>query len=249
MGTSIFAGVLYDAVGPRMVGAIGAFGVFICLLLMALAIMVPSLNNLLWFAYPAATIFGFTNHYDVYAWLWLLPEHQATVAALSGAIQCLSDSFVLLAVLFHNYFGLQLPVYFAFIACLSMMAGFVALIFVPSREEIRRISSAAIGFQAAAEASQNDFMYGATDDFQSEPMSRQVTPPISGFQAAAEASENTFTYGATDDIQFNGLPMSRQVTPRFGVSTSRQVTPGLGVSSDLDDSTSSDTLWDVCANA
>jgi len=182
------AGVLYDAIGPRVVGAIGAFGAAFSLILIALAVKVQSLNNLLWIAYPAATIFGYTNLYDVFAWLWLLPDDQSTVAAMSGAIQCLSDSFCLLAVFLHDSYGIQLPTYFLFTALFSTAAGFIALAFVPGRKENMRIAAAVIAYQAAAEDSSQS--YGSIDDEHDSnpPMQRQISPDIS---SAWDAFDNS----------------------------------------------------------
>lgn len=161
MMSTLAAGILYDAIGPRAVGALCAFGCAICLLLMAAAIKIPMLNNLMWFAYPAATVFGWGNSIDVYAWLWLLPQDQSLVSAVVGAIQCLSDSFCLIAVLLHDVYGIQLPLYFTLIAILSVGAGILALVFVPTHAEILKISHAVIHSQAVE--AQRIESYGAVD--------------------------------------------------------------------------------------
>jgi len=146
------AGILYDAVGPRMVGAFGAFGVVISLIAMAIAIKIPSLNNLLWVAYPAASAFGFANSMDAWAWLWLLPDDQSTVSSVAGSIQIFSDSFCLLAVLLNHYYGLELPVYFGLTAVLSAIAGVIALVVIPSRDELLKISHGVISYRASLDA-------------------------------------------------------------------------------------------------
>jgi len=162
MISSFVVGILYDAVGPRGLGVWGAVGAAVCLVGMAFAIKVPMLNNLMWIAYPCATIFGWANSMDAYAWLWMLPDDQATVAAVVGAIQCLSDAFCLLAVFLHDSYGLQLPIYFLITAFLSVIAGLLAFVLVPSHQEMRRISHAIMSYQAAAEVSAQG--YGATDN-------------------------------------------------------------------------------------
>lgn len=139
-----FSGIFYDALGARVVGSFGAFGVVVCLVGMALAVKIPQLNDLLWVVYPAAAAFGGANSFDVYAWLWLLPEHQSFVAALAGSIQCLSDSFCLVAVFLNARCGLQLHAYFLITACLSAVAGILAWVIVPPADEVQVISDACI---------------------------------------------------------------------------------------------------------
>jgi hypothetical protein len=196
MMSLLLAGIFYDVIGARGIGAGGAFGTSVCLVAMALAIKIPSLNNLLWIAYPAANIFGWANSMDTYAWLWLLPEDQNTVAAVAGAIQCLSDSFCLVAVFMHDYLGFQLPVYFCFTACLSLVAGFVALALVPSREEMQQITNAVIRNQGGAETSSNQG-YGSTasDGFERQvtPFQRQVTPFDGEIKSGAASWADTFS--------------------------------------------------------
>jgi len=122
------------------------------------------------------------------------PDDQSTVAALSGAIQCLSDSFCLLAVLLHNLYGVQLSTYFLFSAIFSTVAGFIALAFVPGRKETSQYAAAIISYQAeqaakaAAKATHQG--YGATDgDFSSEePMQRQISDDVSSSWEAIEES-------------------------------------------------------------
>lgn len=164
MISSLISGILYDAIGPRALGALSAFAVVFCLFGMAVAIKIPSLNNLLWIAYPAANVFGYANSWDVSAWFWLLPEDQNTVAAFIGAIQCLSDSFCLVAVFLHDSYGLQLPFYFILIGFLSMIAGGLALVYIPSHQEMKRIAQAVAIYQAAPKTP--DSSYGATSDYQ-----------------------------------------------------------------------------------
>jgi len=186
-----FAGVMYDAIGPRLTGVIGAWGAALSLLLLAVGVQVPSLNWLLWIAYPAANVFGYMNHYDVFAWLWLLPDDQSTVAALTGAIQCLSDSFCLLAVLLHHLLGVQMSTYFLFTAVFSTVAGFIALAYVPGRKETSEYAAAIMSYQAAqAAAKATSQGYGATDDFFDDdtPFQRQISEDVSSSWVAIEES-------------------------------------------------------------
>jgi len=179
MISTLIAGMFYDVIGARSIGVYGALGTSICLILMAMAIKIPSLNNLLWFAYPAVNVFGMANSMDAYAWLWLLPDDQNTVSALVGAIQCLSDSFCLIAVFLHTYYGLQLPIYFLMTALFSLVAGVIALVIIPSHEDMRQIADAVIRHQDITNAS-NSRGYGAINSTmptpQVTPFDRQMTP-------------------------------------------------------------------------
>jgi hypothetical protein len=126
---------------------------------MALAIQVQSLNYLLWICYPAATALGYCNNMGGYAFLYLLPDSQNTVASLTGAIQVLSDSLVLIAVLLHNEFGLSLPYYFLLCALLSVMAGIVCLQVIPEHALSQKIAFVVANPVADVESNS----YGATD--------------------------------------------------------------------------------------
>jgi hypothetical protein len=136
----LFSGIVYDAVGPRATAAGSAFGIVACLAGMAIGIQYQSMNWLLWICYPAATTLGYCNNMGGYAWLYLLPDSQNTVSSLTGAIQVLSDSFVLIAVLFDHEFGWPLPVYFYMCAFLSLIAGTVCLLLIPDHETSLRVA-------------------------------------------------------------------------------------------------------------
>lgn len=167
MISSLITGIIYDAVGARNIGAWGAFLTAAALVIMSLAIKIPSWNNVLWIAYPAVNVFGGANSWDVYAWLWLLPEDQNTVAAFVGAIQCVSDSLCLLAVLLNNVYGIGLPSYFIMIAGASVFAGFLALFLVPPQSDMDRISKAVAHYNATKDVNVTTVVpgtsYGATD--------------------------------------------------------------------------------------
>jgi len=158
----LVTGVFYDSLGARSLGVWGAVGCAIAVFGMALAVMVPALNDLMWVAYPTAMVLGGANSLDAYAWLWLLPGNQATVAAFVGAIQCLADSFVLVGVLMHAWLGLAIQYYFMLIGILSLMTGAIAYAVIPSRRDMQLISGAVLATQAPAEVTTNS--YGATDD-------------------------------------------------------------------------------------
>lgn len=154
-----FAGIVYDAIGPRATAAGSAFVIVLCLAGMAIGIQFQKLNFLLWFCYPAAVTIGYCNNMGGYAWLYLLPDSQNTVSSLTGAIQILSDSFVLIAVLLHHVFGLPLPVYFTLCAVLSFLAAVICLLLIPDYTTSRKVAFAVTNPEADIEKSS----YGATE--------------------------------------------------------------------------------------
>mmetsp|Transcript_29565 Transcript_29565/g.47591 ORF Transcript_29565/g.47591 Transcript_29565/m.47591 type:complete len:579 (+) Transcript_29565:71-1807(+) len=164
-------GIAFDVLGPKAVAVGGAFGAAACLLLMGAAIKIQSLNYLLWFAYPLASLFGFVQSLGSLSWLWLLPDDQNTVNACVGAIQAVSDAFVLVAVFMNSEYGLRLPVYFFLVACLSCLAGLISWAMVPSRQLHRQVSAVVVSYQCL-EAT-NDRDYGAIAELHAQTVSQE----------------------------------------------------------------------------
>jgi len=65
-------------------------------------------------------------------------------------------------VLMHDTWGLQLPLYFTIVSFLAVMAGLIALAFVPSHKEMQRISRAVITFRTPSGTATEDPGYGST---------------------------------------------------------------------------------------
>lgn len=155
---SLIAGTLLDAIGPRSLGVWASVATSLCLVLMGLAIREKSLNNMLWIVYPAANLLGHASRWDGYAWLWLLPEDQGTVASVVGAFECLSDSLSLVAVFLNRQYGFRLPYYFFLMAALTIcVTAVVAMILVPSQQEMKRIAKATSALRPSSQ-----LHYGST---------------------------------------------------------------------------------------
>jgi len=130
-----FAGICYDQYGPRNCVVISTVLCSFFMVLMALSISRPEYNYALFIAYPAVTLFGQMNTFGIFAWLWLLPNHQNTVNALSMAVPALSDSMVLLIVLAHDQYKVSLTCAFLFLAAFSFISTGVYVYILPSKEE------------------------------------------------------------------------------------------------------------------
>lgn len=154
-----FGGMLYDAVGPRAMAAGTAFCCFAGLAGIAVGIQYQSMNFLIWICYPAVGVFGSANNMGAYAWLYLLPDSQNTVASLTGAIQALTDAFVLIAVFMHNTLGLSVPFYFALCAFLALITGFICLELIPDHKLCQQVTDAVAKPDVDVEANS----YGATE--------------------------------------------------------------------------------------
>ena len=73
------AGILFDRLGPRFVGVFGALMTALSMVGVVVALRVPSLNWLLFVAFPSATLFGYMNLWCCYAYLWPVVILQSTV--------------------------------------------------------------------------------------------------------------------------------------------------------------------------
>jgi MFS family permease len=187
---SLVAGTLLDAIGPRRLGVWASLATALCLLLMGIAIKEKSLNNMLWIVYPAANLLGHASRWDGYAWLWLLPEDQGTVASVVGAFECLSDSLSLVAIFLNRQYGIRLPYYFFLMAILTAcVTAAAAMILVPSQEEVKRIAKTTSRMRAPSN-------YGSM----TSPDAQQVEAEdseASGFSNALEKSWSTIVASCT----------------------------------------------------
>jgi len=64
--TSLPVGILYDSCGPRCFAVLGALLFAVFSVIMGLAIRYESLNWMLYYAYPAALVFGYGQNYGAY---------------------------------------------------------------------------------------------------------------------------------------------------------------------------------------
>jgi len=160
--SQLLSGILYDAIGARTLAALSCFLILLCQVVMAISIKFQCLNPLLWVAYPLAVASGYMNNMGGYAWLYLLPCDQSSVASIIGVTQLLSESFALVAVFLHSTFNLGLLAYFSCCACLSLMAGVVSLCLIPSRKLSKEVASAVQHTKGSLDVESSS--YGATQD-------------------------------------------------------------------------------------
>eukprot|EP00466_Bigelowiella_natans_P009198 jgi/Bigna1/75924/fgenesh1_pg.38_\ len=159
VGTAVlglfFAGLAYDRFGPRNLAVFGGFGCSVMMLAMASCISYQSLNKLLFVTYPALTIFGQINLFGAYAWLWLLPESQNTVNSLGSAIiPSLSNMSVLILVVLHNSYRVQLVESFNGLAVICFVSASICYFIVPGKKQNLRYASFVTRYKMGAGAKQ-----------------------------------------------------------------------------------------------
>jgi hypothetical protein len=114
---------------------------------MALAITYPSLNWLLYLAYPCATVGGGLNTYGVYGFLWIYPDHQNLLASLGSAVAAASDTLALLAVVLYKQ-GVSFSQFLLGLACLAAVGAAVCYCMVPGAAEFNFTAAVYLAKQA-----------------------------------------------------------------------------------------------------
>jgi MFS family permease len=131
---SLPSGLLFDAVGGRASGLIGAFGTSLGLLLMAIAAFdAKEYDYLLFIGYPMATAFGMLNTNALYTFIWLIPEDQNFISGVISGVTALADMLALIAVFLHDKFNLPISSYFMSFSLLSILSSGIFFFFVPDR--------------------------------------------------------------------------------------------------------------------
>jgi len=129
-------GIVYDRYGARTCAVGGGLIAAVGLVGMAVAIAWPSMNWLLFVAYPLATFGGSMNSYGLYAFQWAFPNRSNTINSLMLATGAVSDSIVLIAVGLHNCCGLQLQWFMFMIGIVSLFASLICWLTVPTRRQM-----------------------------------------------------------------------------------------------------------------
>ena len=161
MASALFAGILFDRVGPRVICVYASLA---CGLLMAglvVSISNPALNDLLYVVYPCLTVAANMQNYGVYGWLWLLPESQNTINGIAGALFALGDTLVILLVILHNYCGVTLTTSFGGCAVVCLVTAGVCHLTVPSRELHVGCAHAVVSAQRRERMTLSGLSYGS----------------------------------------------------------------------------------------
>lgn len=158
LGTALPAGWIYDRFGGRAASLGGALMAAVGLLFMSAACYWPaSLSWLLFIGYPVAMLGGMINSYGIFAFIWLLPNDQNFISSMVGGAQALSDMLALVAVALSSCCSFFVGDFFLLLAFLSVLAGLVCWLLVPSRDVVNALAIAAIADQApGSSASESD---------------------------------------------------------------------------------------------
>jgi hypothetical protein len=109
-----------------------------------------SFSWLLFLGYPLAMLGGTINSFGIFAFMWLLPEHQNFTASMSSGAQALSDMLALVAVGLSACCQVFVGEFFLFLSVLSFLAGLAGYWLIPSQELVNALASAALGDSGAA---------------------------------------------------------------------------------------------------
>mmetsp|Transcript_7983 Transcript_7983/g.25517 ORF Transcript_7983/g.25517 Transcript_7983/m.25517 type:complete len:459 (-) Transcript_7983:283-1659(-) len=144
IGLYLLIGWLYDRIGARKAGVVGALGVVVGMVLMSASLWSPRLSVLLYLALPLTDTAGFLNSMAVFGFIWHVPAYQATVLGLGNASAQLTAAMVfILVALVHA--GLALKWAFLVFAVLALIAAVVTWLAAPSKQEVFAQVKVALG--------------------------------------------------------------------------------------------------------
>eukprot|EP00039_Didymoeca_costata_P021258 m.343939 g.343939 ORF g.343939 m.343939 type:complete len:482 (-) comp23587_c0_seq1:231-1676(-) len=87
-----FLGPLYDWLGAKWFGPVGALLGGVGLIGMWAAVHFKQYNYLLYYAYPIAVTGSFTNGMALYGYVWLFPHHQTVILGIASSATLISDT-------------------------------------------------------------------------------------------------------------------------------------------------------------
>jgi MFS family permease len=148
MGASLPAGWIYDKYGGRAASLGGALAAAAGLVLMSAACYWPAgFSWLLFIGYPLAMLGGQINSYGLFAFIWLLPDHQNFISSMIGSAQALSDMLALVAVALNTCCSFFVGDFFLVLSLLSVLSGIVCWRLVPPFELVNALAAATIAEQ------------------------------------------------------------------------------------------------------
>eukprot|EP00403_Amphidinium_massartii_P010863 CAMPEP_0178412390 /NCGR_PEP_ID=MMETSP0689_2-20121128/21992_1 /TAXON_ID=160604 /ORGANISM="Amphidinium massartii, Strain CS-259" /LENGTH=403 /DNA_ID=CAMNT_0020033639 /DNA_START=143 /DNA_END=1351 /DNA_ORIENTATION=+ len=132
--TMFLAGLMFDSMGPKLCSVLGSLAAAAGLLLSAVAVQHPSLNNLLYFSYPLAAAGGYGASYSAYGYIWCFgSHHQNLVAGFASATAAVSDALIILGVFLDSESSITFPKFLAILAGTSATVSIGLWYLVPGR--------------------------------------------------------------------------------------------------------------------
>eukprot|EP01119_Soliformovum_irregulare_P021311 TRINITY_DN7070_c2_g1_i3.p1 TRINITY_DN7070_c2_g1~~TRINITY_DN7070_c2_g1_i3.p1 ORF type:complete len:404 (-),score=72.65 TRINITY_DN7070_c2_g1_i3:157-1368(-) len=150
MGTSyglfFFTGMVFDWIGAKWSGVIGAVLTCIGFVGFALGVWFQGANYVLFLALPWSFEFGVLNSFSMYGFLWFLPQYQSLLSGLSNSSFQVAGGLSLLFVYLAQHNVTLVQSLFA-CALLCILAAFLIGIFVPSKHETMQAACRATGLK------------------------------------------------------------------------------------------------------
>ena len=133
---SAIAGPIFDNLGPRVCASGGAVTAAIGLAASGYSVFHPRWNDMLFVAYPLASLGGNMCTYGAIGWTWAFgPDRMNLIVGVASATSAASDSIVTIGVFLDSTGAISFPYFLSSLSVVSVSTVLVFLTCVPARSD------------------------------------------------------------------------------------------------------------------
>ena len=203
------AGVIFDAYGARLCGALGSIVAAVGLAGTAFSILKADRYSwILYISYPLATIGSYIVPYACFGFLWKepFPNYQNTLVGITTASTAASDSLILIGIALYKN-GFAFPTFCYILAGASLAALLPFALAVPSHEtflqDAAQVKKQALQIQEDEQQQQHRPQQGQREEREASGGAEEVAAPqIRGFQALMTEAGQTFYANLSLNLHF-----------------------------------------------